>query len=347
MFSESLKESLYHEVVGQSRAVENVVRGVTRMMSGLTPSERSWCAYLFMGPPGTGRAHLVRTLARVLHGDEFVFTLDCNPAGHADPWACFLEQLAPLFARQEAEAAGGLPPGGGPRRPPSVILVQDLERAPKTFFLPLARLLETGQLSLPGGRRGRLHDCILILTSSLCTAEILEDGRIGFAGGATRDNGDEEDDAIFRICHTEAENTFGLDLLAQIDNLIVFRRLELEHLAKVLERHFERMNRWLHATGSPGSWCELLPSARDFLLERGMRQKLLGARDLILAHRQEVEFPLGDLLLSGRLPGGSRVRVAHEDGAEHLHFTIEPPEPFLDPVESAEGEEIPVEISAV
>jgi len=142
MFSETIRRALLREVAGQPHAVQSVVRGVTRVLSGLTPTERSWCAYLFIGPPGTGRAHLVRSLARVLHGSEKIITVNCNPGGQADPWLWFVQQLAPAFTGQEHT-----PPANGPR-PPHIILVQDLERAPKEFFPVLARTLETGQLRL-------------------------------------------------------------------------------------------------------------------------------------------------------------------------------------------------------
>ncbi len=96
MFSETLKENLKQHVVGQPYAIHSVVRGVTRLLSGMTPYERSWCTYLFIGPPSTGRACLVRPLARALNGDENVLTVCCKPTLHSDPWQSFVQQLAPL-----------------------------------------------------------------------------------------------------------------------------------------------------------------------------------------------------------------------------------------------------------
>jgi ATP-dependent Clp protease ATP-binding subunit ClpC len=283
------------------------------VLSGLTPTERSWCAYLFIGPPGTGRAHLVRSLARVLHGAEQVHTVNCNPGGQADPWMWFVQQLTPLFMRQEhTSQADGL-------RPPSIILVQDLERAPKEFFPVLARTLETGQVPLPGGRCGRLDNSLIFLTTGICTAKILERPGIGFSAGVPRDEPDEGQDNIQAICRQEAETVFGLDLLAQFDNLIVFRRLEDEHLACVLEARFGRMSHWL---ATQGIVSDLRPAARTFLLKCGHPQRLLGARDLVVAYRREVEFPLADLLLSRQLEGGVSVVVDHRPGEEHLHFTV-------------------------
>ena len=314
MFSEMIKDALSREVVGQPHAIASIVRGVTRLASGMTPRERSWCAYLLLGPPGTGRAHLVRTLSRLLHGEERIVTVSCNPAGRADPWSWFVEQLYPLFA-QEGEDG---PPLDG--RAPRVVLIQDLEGAPPQLFPVIARVLETGELALPGGGRGHLHDCLVFLISGLCTREILDETpSFGFTGSAGEDY-EEEQDAIYETCRAEAEKVFGLELLAQLDRLIVFRRLDAEHLASVLDSHFGRMSRWLARRGVE---CELEPAAREFLVSRGSQQELLGARDLVLAHRREVEFPLADLLLSRQLEAGVRVRVDRRPGEEHLHFAVE------------------------
>jgi ATP-dependent Clp protease ATP-binding subunit ClpA len=316
MFSERLREALTEEVVGQPRAIQSVVRSVTRLSSGLTPLERTWCAHLFLGPPGTGRAHLARTLARHLHGADVVHTVCCNSGRQADPWLSFVQQLEPLFSTQELHL---LTRGG----PPQILLVQDLEFAHKELFPLLARLLETGKVALPGRREGRLHNCMIFLISGLCSDKILETNEIGFAGSTFPDDGGGLSGSIVRTCSAEAERSFGLELLAQLDDFVVFQRLEQEHLERVLRGHFARLNRWFAGRGVR---CELLPRASAFLLERGSLQRLLGARDLISIHRREVEFPLADLLISGRLEGGAHVVIDHEPGAKHLHFTVSDPE---------------------
>lgn len=332
VFSDELQRALSREVIGQPRAVESVVRGVTRLASGLTPVERSWCAYLFIGPPGTGRAHLVRTLARVLHGREALFTLDCNPGGHSDWWAWVVEQLMPLFARHEQDRARGHAAA------PSILLVRDLECAPKSFYPTLACLLETGELALPGGRRGRLGDSLVFLTSGLCTEQILDTSRLGFSGTSAQHANGEGEDALHAACRAEAEKAFGLELLAQIDDIVLFRRLESEHLARVLAGHFERMSRWLDLRGIHSV---LRPSAHEFLLRSGAHRPWRGARDLVVAHRQEVEFPLADLLVSRCLRPGRSVVIEHRPGEAHLHFTLEE-EPAVPRELRREG--IPLEI---
>jgi len=313
MLSDAFKDALSHEVIGQPQAVNSIVRGVTRLMSGMTPRERSWCAYLFVGPPGTGRSHVVRSLARILHGDETaVLSLSCNPGVQTDPWLGFIQQLTPLFARRVSLE---------PVMHPNLVLIQDLECARKEFYPMLARLLETGQLTLPDGKLGRIDNSLIILTTGLCTREILDDSAgIGFSGAAEPEGDEGEHDSIITSCREEAERVFGLDLLSQLDNQVVFRKLGDEHLKRVGQRHFERITRWLRERGIE---CTMRPEAETFLMAQGRRQPLLGARDLILAHRREVEFPLADLLISGRLAPGSSVVVDHREGEGHLHFGVE------------------------
>jgi ATP-dependent Clp protease ATP-binding subunit ClpB len=225
-----------------------------------------------------------------------------------------VHQLAPLFVPGPDDRHGiwSTPPF-------SLLLVEDLERAPRDLCAVLARALESGQLMLPQNRRGSLRNCMVFLTTQLCSQEILdEQSRIGFARTSTGE--DDEKDELAKICRDRAEEQFGSDLLGQIDGLIPFRRIGQDVLAGILDCRFERLDQW---SAQQGFRCQLEPAARDFLLERSSRNLTTGANPLILAHRNFVEFPIADLMVSGRIPPGGRVVVGHRPDEPHLHFTVD------------------------
>lgn len=343
MFSERIRNALEREVVGQPEAVSGVARGVTRLASCLTPAERSWCSYLFIGPPGTGRSHLARSVARILYGHESVLTIHCKGVGPVDPWHEFLRRLEPLAtprsqawgsgaASRETSANHGL----GMARPLRLVLVQDLERANKDFLAQLAYLLESGEEVLPDGRRLRLDGCMFFFTSDICSDQILDESAIGFSSSTPDANGNEHA-TLDKICREEAENAFGPTLMGQFDEFVVFHRLDSDRLCDVLERYFTRMSHWLEERGIRSELC---PSARDHLLELATLGRRSGAHDLARVHRHEVEFPLADLLVSGALETGSSVRVEHKPGDAHLHFSVDALETGAERAGSAR--EIPV-----
>jgi ATP-dependent Clp protease ATP-binding subunit ClpB len=119
------------------------------------------------------------------------------------------------------------------------------------------------------------------------------------------------------------EQQFGQDLLSRLDGLVLFHRLQEEHLAEILSRRLERLNRYLQTRGFQAT---LSDAARDFLVERGRRDLRTGALDLIRAHQRLVEFPLADLLVSGRIPEGASVRIERRADEDQLHFTVLEPE---------------------
>lgn len=319
MFSDALQEAIEKEVVGQIAAVRAIVRGVTRIAAGLTPRERSWCAFLFMGPSGTGKTQIVHTLAKIVHGaNRGLHVADCTTLAHVDPWAIFAGQLAPMFSvpRMDADTAVLDAP------PLSIVLVEYLERGRREFPKALAAALDTGRIPLPSGRVGSLRNTLLFLTSSLGSREILEEApRIGFQASP---EADAAEDRTYRSCLAKAQEHFGQDLVARLDTLVVFHKLEEGQLAEILDRRAARMNRWL---AERGVRCALRPTARDFLLARGRGDPRLGARELVRAYREYVEFPVADLLISGRVPPASRIDVEHDAGTEHLHFEVAPVSP--------------------
>lgn len=306
MFSDVIKAALEREIAGQPRAINTVVRGATRVVSGLTPRERSFCVYLLMGPPGTGKTHTVSTITRLLRGDEReLVTVSCAPIAGLDSWTAMAMQLAALTS------------------PPAIVCIDYLERAPKELLQSLAYTLETGKISLQGGRSVELRSALIFITSGLCSLQILDETpRIGFAGTLDEDDEDPED-RLLASCKNQAEEHFGRDLMAQLDALVIFRRLEPEHLPHVLGRRVERLNDWLSRSGLT---CELEEPARHFLIERGSRDLRYGARDLVRAHQKFVEFPLADLLVSRRVPPGGSVRIDRKPGEDRLHFTVRPKE---------------------
>ena len=312
MFSDVLKAALEKEIAGQPAAIASAVRGTTRVMSGLTPRERSWCAYMFMGPSGTGKTQLVRTLAQTLHGEgRGLVIADCTPFVQGDPWTAFAVQLAPMFSQPRLEDGGALLQAV----PFSVLLVEYLERGRKEISKALTAALDTGRLALPGGRLGSLRQCLIFITTSLCSREILEESsRIGFQGG-----GAVEEDRVSKTCRAQAEEHFGDDLVNRLDGLVVFHRLQDEHFGEILDRRFDRMNRWTCEQGFP---CELLPAAREFLLTRARGDAKLGARELVRVFRRYLEFPVADLMISGRIPASGLVIIDQIQGEEHLHFTV-------------------------
>jgi ATP-dependent Clp protease ATP-binding subunit ClpA len=231
---------------------------------------------------------------------------------HSDPWSAFATQLAPMFCEPRLEDGGAVLHAA----PFSVLLIEYLERGRKEIGKALTAALDTGRVALPGGRLGSLHGCLIFITTSLCSREILEDNpRIGFQGGAAAD----EDDRIDKTCRQQAEEQFGEDLVNRLDGLVVFQRLQEEHFGEIFDRRFDRMTRWI---GERGFACDLEPAARAFLLENSRGEAKLGARELVRVFRRYLEFPVADLMISRRIPPGGLLVIDHVPGEAHLHFTV-------------------------
>jgi len=311
MFSDMLKRQLEQEVVGQPRAVDRLVRAVTLARSGI-PRQGPLGIFLFMGPSGTGKTHLARVLTRTLHGEESRLVVADMASGiESSPWASIIGQIAPLFA-----LPGPTPAAPAAAPPMSVVLLEQLEKARPEVVRRLAMVLETGQFLLPDRRRASLHNTFVIMTSNLCERQILDEGHgIGFRA----DSDENERRRVFEACFDAASKQWGADFLGRLDDFIIFHRLDEASLEAILDRHLERLTAFLAARGIG---LEVLGPARRFLLGKGSQDARCGARLLVRAVTWHLEFPIADLLASGRLLPQMRVVVDHREADKHLHFVV-------------------------
>jgi ATP-dependent Clp protease ATP-binding subunit ClpA len=337
MLSREVRRALEQEVIGQPRAIDALVRAVTIAYSDLGDREAPAGMFLFLGPSGTGKTHIVRSLARALHGDlRRLLAVDCVQMGQQEDWQELGRWLEPHFHH--------VLPGHGERvramEPLTILLVEHLEAVRSEFTQGLVAAFETGRLALPDGVVGSLRNSLVVFTSRLCAKEIYGEDRqeIGFspAGG---DVSASERERIFRLCCDQVEQAWGNDFLGHLDDLILFHRLRESQLPAILERFRSELNRRLAEVRVR---VELEPEATRFLLERGGRFLQHGAWYLGKVFRRYVLFPMADLISGGLLRRGSRVVVRLVDGEPEVAVLPDETAVAAGRGDAAPGVEIPV-----
>jgi ATP-dependent Clp protease ATP-binding subunit ClpC len=330
VLSLSIQRALEREVVGQPRAVQALIRAVTIAHSDLRGREAPAGMFLFLGPSGTGKTHIARSLARVLHGDtERLAVVDCVQLEQQDDWQELVRQIAPYFRYPV--------PGYGEQlramAPLSVLLVEHLEAVRSEFAQALVAAFETGRLALPDDAAGSLRGCLVLLTSRLCGREIFGEDRqeIGFSP-ASGDLEEGERARLYDSCCESVELAWGTDFLGHLDDLIIFHRLQERHLPQILDRYVTELNRRL---AEQRVRIELEPTATQYLLERGARFLQYGAWYLGKVFRRFVLFPTADLASSDRLRPGSHISVRLVD--EKLRLDVDADDAGAQQVERPDG----------
>jgi ATP-dependent Clp protease ATP-binding subunit ClpB len=304
-----LEEELHKRVIGQDEAVTAVAEAVIRARSGLHDPNRPIGSFIFLGPTGVGKTELARALAQFLFDDEH---------------AMIRIDMSEYQEKHTVARLIGAPPGyvgydeGGQlteavrRRPYAVILFDEIEKAHHDVFNVMLQVLDDGRLTDGQGRTVDFRNTIVIMTSNIGSARILEyRGRF--------DSSDYE--RMKEIVLEELQRSFRPEFLNRVDEIIVFHALSEEHLGRIVEIQLEHLRARLadrHIT------LELTPTARQVLVRTSYDPKY-GARPLKRAIQKRIETPLGRLLLSGGVVDGQTV-VIDSDG-ENLTFTARQEEP--------------------
>ncbi len=311
-----LEGHLHEHVIGQDEAVSAVAEAVRRSRAGLGDPDRPVGSFLFLGPTGVGKTELARTLADALFGDaERMVRFD----------------MSEFQERHTVSRLVGAPPGyvgydeagqlteAVRRRPYSVVLLDEIEKAHPDVFNVLLQVLDDGRLTDSQGRTVSFKNTVLIMTSNIGSDIISGTKRtLGFGTG---DDGSSVDDGLREKLDRRLREQLRPEFINRIDEIIVFRQLETEQLRQITEMLLEDTRRRLHAQDVS---LDITSAAIDWLAERGF-QREYGARPLRRTIQRELDNRLSRMLLAADLAPGQTVRVDTADG--QLTFDVQSPSP--------------------
>jgi ATP-dependent Clp protease ATP-binding subunit ClpA len=310
VLSSYLMQALQEHVVGQESAVAAAARAVTLALSPHRHAQQPLSVLLFAGPLGAGKFELAQALAHVLvgHSRKLIY-INCQQLGQAaDPLRNLAEQLSTHYWSACATTW---------QSPFSVIVFEEIDKTPPSFRDYLAGALNRGELYLHGSFFS-LRTAFIILTTHLSKKKT--DQLIGRSIGFSREGETEVNTSRQHIVALEEiDNMLGTCLVNRIDEVIFFERVTERYMLMLLERRLAEIERFL-AAASIGFLIS--PEAKSFLLQQGLEELTYGTRQLNRAVRNHLEFPLADLMLSGRLLPGMTASLKYEAPRSFLHFQI-------------------------
>jgi ATP-dependent Clp protease ATP-binding subunit ClpC len=320
-----MEEELHKRVIGQHAAVEVISKAIRRSRAGLKDPKRPTGSFIFLGPSGVGKTELARTLAEFLFGDED---------------AMVRIDMSEYMEKHAVSRLVGSPPGyigydeGGQlteavrRKPYSVLLLDEIEKAHPDVFNILLQILEDGRLTDAQGRTVDFRHAIVIMTSNIGASEIARNTPLGFAV-SDDETGITYDDMKTRIMG-ELKKVFRPEFLNRIDDVIVFHKLAKDEIKEIVELLLLRIRASL---AERELQLELTEEAKDLLVDKGW-DPAMGARPLRRAIQRFIEDPLADFVLRSELTPGATVLVdrAPEGQDPEVSIEIVQPKPAPTPV---------------
>jgi ATP-dependent Clp protease ATP-binding subunit ClpC len=303
-----MEDELRKQIVGQEEAIESVAKAVRRARAGLKDPRRPIGSFIFLGPTGVGKTELTKALARFLFGsEEALIQLD----------------MSEFMERHSVSRLVGAPPGyvgyeeAGQltealrRRPYSIVVFDEIEKAHPEAHNMLLQIMEEGHLSDARGRKVDFRNAIIVMTSNVGADMIKRQASLGFS--LKRDQEVEERlayDEMRKKLTDSLKRVFRPEFINRLDAMIVFRSLNKQDIQKIVELEVHKVGLRLEENNIK---LEITPEALDIIADLGYDPDM-GARPLRRVIQQKVEDPLSDALLSGEFENGEAILVDVTDG---------------------------------
>ena len=324
-----MADTLRKRVVGQDKAIEKLTKTIQRTRAGFKEPNRPIGSFIFLGPTGVGKTELGKTLS------EFLFDTDD---------ALIRVDMSEYMEKFAVSRLVGAPPGyvgyeeGGlltekvRRKPYSVILFDEVEKAHPDVFNLLLQALDEGYMTDSGGRKIDFRNTVIIMTSNIGSRQLKDFGTgVGF-GTQTKSDNIQRDSKM--VVETQLKKFFSPEFLNRIDDIIVFESLSKENIVLILDI---RMKRMLKRIEDLGYEIQITDKAKEFLADKGFDADF-GARPLQRALQKFLEEPLAEKVLQGTLKEGDKLKVDFKEGSEALEIKATKPKALKSAKNDSENE---------
>jgi len=306
-----MEDELHETVIGQDEAIRAISKAIRRSRAGLKDPRRPIGSFVFSGPTGVGKTELARALAKFLFADE---------------GALIRVDMSEYMEKFSVSRLIGAPPGyvgyedsgtltkAVRRKPYSVILLDEIEKAHPDVFNILLQVLDEGHLTDNYGRVIDFKNTVVIMTSNVGARDLSKSKALGFTSGDDKANWERRADKV----RDELKNVFNPEFLNRLDDVIVFHPLNREHIAQIVGVLLKDIRRRLSEEDLS---LRLTESATDFLVKHGYDEQY-GARPLKRAIQKFIEDPLSEKILMGEFSRGDELEVDAAADGEHLDFRV-------------------------
>jgi len=308
-----MEDDLAMRIVGQTEPIHAIAKAIRRTRAGLKDPNKPIGTFIFLGPTGVGKTELAKTLADFLFEDEeSLVRIDMSE---------YMEKFA-------VSRLIGAPPGyvgyeeGGQltekvrRKPYSVVLLDEIEKAHPEVFNILLQLFDEGHLTDSFGRKVDFRNTVVIMTSNMGTRQAKAGKSLGFQKADEKTEYEGMRDRILE----EVKRTFNPELVNRIDEMIIFHALDKNHILQIIDILMEDVGKRL---ADKNIKFNLTDTGRNFLADKGFDPNF-GARPLKRAIQRFLEDPLAEEILKGDYTSGCKVNIYHENDKDELNFDLEP-----------------------
>lgn len=309
-----LEKTLETRIIGQKAAIKAVSQAIRRSRVGISLINRPIGSFIFLGPTGVGKTELVKTLAREVYGSEdAMIKIDMSEFMERHTSSRLVGATAGYVGYEE----GGQLTEAVRRRPYSVVLFDEVEKAHSEFQNLLLQVLEDGYLTDARGRRTDFRNTIIVMTSNLGAERMTNKaGKIGFASGSELHDAKAEFEEVRSDVLNKLEESFRPEFLNRVDKVVVFDPLTSEEIKEIVKLHFGDLQKRL---AERKILLELTPAALDYLAEKSYDSRY-GARPVRRTITEKIEDELAGLILDNEFKAGDTVEIGFSKKAGELTF---------------------------
>jgi ATP-dependent Clp protease ATP-binding subunit ClpC len=322
----NMEKELGKDVINQERAISSIAKAVRRSRAGLKDPNRPMGSFVFLGPSGVGKTWLSKCLAKFMFGSEdAIIQID----------------MSEYMEKYNASRLVGAPPGyvgyeeGGQltekvrRRPYSVVLLDEIEKAHPDIFNMLLQIMEEGRLTDSFGRHIDFRNVVLIMTSNIGANLIKNSTGLGFGKGANQSGADKMKDMIMG----EVERHFRPEFINRLDEIVIFNQLGRDDMQRIVENELAKVNKRVK---QKGHLLEVDASVADWLIQKSFHEDF-GARPLKRGIEKHLEDPLSEQILRGKLEVPYVIKAHVVDGEIKFELIERQVEPKPEPAKGATG----------